>query len=78
MMCDRTGSMKSNMAASEYEVPESQFVGKKGTLSQRLYQLFRGPAIPWDIVRMMLDQTGRDKFKMATFELNSNKVILTS
>jgi hypothetical protein len=48
MVCDLTGSEKSNMAGSKPEVHISQLVDKIGTTFQRLCLYFRGPASQWE------------------------------
>jgi hypothetical protein len=66
MLCDLTGSEKSNMAASKPEVPISQLVDKIGTKFQRVCLCFRGPAFRREYpCRMLFDLTGSENSMMA-------------
>ena len=61
MMYDQTGSEKSNVAASKLEVPIYQLVDKIGTVSQRLYQCLRNPAIQWEWLFNDADRPNRKR-----------------
>ena len=76
ILCDKTRSGKSKMAASKLQVHVSPVPDETSTKFRRLYLCFRGLAFHWDSWEYYATKPDVEKFKMAASKLQMHVSLL--